>query len=89
MISIDIAEFCEPDPVWLGLNDSSMLAGVVSSDYDPVPLTDDFVREQLRIHLCELSTNFCGRRCESWKPWSHKPTVMRRCAWGTRFSCAS
>lgn len=51
MISIEIAEMCEPDPVWLGLNDCSMLAGVISSDYDPVLTTDDVVREQILIHL--------------------------------------
>lgn len=51
MSRIDIAEFREPNPVWLGLNDSNMLAGVISTDYDPIPQTGDFVREQLRIHL--------------------------------------
>ena len=51
MSRIDIAEMRDPNPVWLGLNDSNMLAGVLSSDYDPVPQTSGTVNEQLRIHL--------------------------------------
>lgn len=51
MSRIDIAEFRDPNPVWLGLNDSNMLAGVISTDYDPVPQTGDLVREQLRVHM--------------------------------------
>lgn len=56
MISIDIGEMCDPNTVWLGLNDSNMLAGVISSDYNPIPITEDKVNEQVRIHLRVPST---------------------------------
>lgn len=51
MISIDIGEMSEVNPVWYGLNDSTMLEGVISSDYNPVPTSGDVVSEQIRIHL--------------------------------------
>lgn len=51
MISIEIGEMGESSPTWLGLNESDMLAGVVSSDYEPTPKSDEIVREQLEIHL--------------------------------------
>lgn len=51
MTRIDIAELHDPDPVWSGLNDSLMLAGVVGSDYDPILRVEDVVAEKIGIHL--------------------------------------
>lgn len=51
MTRIDIGELVEPSTNWLGLNESSMLAGVVSSDYEPALLPGEQVRERMDIHL--------------------------------------
>lgn len=51
MTRIDIGELVEPNPNWLGLNESSMLAGVVSSDYEPVLQSGERIRERIEVHL--------------------------------------